>query len=151
MKGLGFASVVGVDPRFKKAYIKGQIKTGPDFSELNGCDIVIVLTSEGRNIIDAVHHLKRGVTIIDDTHPPIPEFLMNHLEKEKKADIYRVGVSLSGVKIFPRFPNYAEKWIPGCAVEAIVASNGDVTWANQEEFARVARDMGFTVRLRGGR
>jgi hypothetical protein len=103
-------------------------------------DIVIVLTAKGSDFSPYVDYLKMGAIVIDDTHPKI---------REKPGGIlfYKVALGLKGTKFTPRLPGYRNDWIPGCVVEAIVASATGSFNGSQSDFNKKAKKLGFFAHM----
>ncbi len=147
LKSMGFASVIGVDPRFKENRIlEDNIKKGRDFSLLNECDLVIILTPRGDDIKEIIPYLKKDIIVFDDTHPYIYKINIERIEKEKNGKVYKIVVSLEGMAIIPRFPGFESGWLPGCIVETIVASYNKI-WSDQNQFNKIAHNIGFQALL----
>jgi len=106
-------------------------------------DVVIALTPKGEDFLPYVKYLKRDAIIIDDTHPKVKK-----QEQPEGMTFYKVAVGLDGMKFFPKLPGYEADWIPGCAVEAIIAAKtGEFNGSSQEEFNKKARELGFFAHL----
>ncbi len=114
-------------------------ENGP--SLLQTADVVIVLTPRGSDFEPYVKFLKKGAIVIDDTHPKIHE-------KPQNVTFYKVAIGMKNVKFYPRLPGYRADWIPGCAVEAIVAAaTGKFGSRSQAEFNQQAKELGFFAHL----
>lgn len=108
---------------------------------LRKADIVVVLTPRGKDFVPYIKYLKKDAIIIDDTHPKITE-------QPPGMTFYKVAVGMDGVRFYPRLPGYKQNWIPGCAVEAMVAAaTGDFNGTSQEEFNQRAKNLGFFARM----
>ncbi len=128
LKEEGF-NVIGIDIEGTEFYSnRERIKTS---------DIVIVLTPRGDDFSPYIEELKEGAIVIDDTHPKI-------IERPEKNPFYKVAIGREGVKFIPRLPGYKPDWIPGCVIEAMVAAEtGYFNHLSQQEFNRMARELGF--------
>ena len=143
LKSMNFASVTAFDKMFEEdSKMKDNVKTGKDPSLLRKCNLLIVLTPRGDDILDLIPFFSEGVIILDDTHPFISKKIIKRIEKEKNGKIYKVAVFLSGVEIYPTFPGFKSDWIPGCIIETIV-SLYDKKWTNQNQFNEIAHKIGF--------
>jgi hypothetical protein len=103
-------------------------------------DIVIVLTAKGSDFAPYAKELKEGAIVIDDTHPRIRE-------KPEGIFFYKVALGLKGVNFTPRLPGYHNDWIPGCVVEAIVASATGSFNGEQSDFNQRAKELGFFAHM----
>jgi len=104
-------------------------------------DIVVVLTPKGEDFSPYVRHLKEGAIVIDDTHPKI-------VDRPIGVNFYKVAVGMKDTSFYPSLPGYESNWIPGCAVEAIMASaTGGFNGCSQKEFNQKAKELGFFAHL----
>lgn len=104
-------------------------------------DIVVVLTPKGEDFSPYVRHLKEGAIVIDDTHPKIED-------RPTGVNFYKVAVGMKDTSFYPSLPGYESNWIPGCAVEAIMASaTGEFNGCSQQEFNQKAKELGFFAHL----
>lgn len=147
LKAMNFAMVCGVDNNSKQLVagnVAGAILT-EDTNILANCDIVIILSSKGDDIKVTIPILKEGVIIVDDTHPPLSRKYFPSIKK-KNGKIYKVVLGLGNMISFPRWPNYDNRWLPGCTIEAIVVADRKEIMENfsQEEFDKKASEIGFT-------
>lgn len=132
--------VIGVDIEFRKSGV--ALKEDGEFL-LRLADIVVVLTPKGSDFLPYLRCLKKDAIIIDDTHPKIKEEA-----QPEGMFFYKVAVGMAGVKFYPPIPGYRADWLPGCAVEAMVASaTGEFNGRSQREFNRRAKEMGFFAHL----
>ncbi len=132
--------VIGIDIEFRQSGV--ALKEDGEVL-IRIADIVIALTPEGDDFLPYAKYLKNDAIIIDDTHPKIRR-------KDQPAGMvfYKVAVGLDGVKFFPRLPGYESDWIPGCAVEAIIAAKtGNFNGSSQQVFNQKARELGFFVHM----
>jgi len=143
LQTFGFATVIGVDLRFKSLRIKDQqrVKMGPNFSLLSECDLVVVLSPQGDDIKEAIPYLKQGVVVLDETYPPISKRNLGRIQS--KGEVYKVVLELKGVRFFPHLPKFKNKWLPGCVIEALLVSNSVKNWRSQNEFNKIASEMGL--------
>jgi len=144
LKDMGFAGVYGVDSDAKRLVLDNGrgIKLGKDSKLLEDCDIVIILTVKGDDAKDTLAHLKDGVIVIDDTHPPLSYKFFRPIQ-DKGGKIYKAALGLGTMISFPRWPNYDRRWLPGCTIESIVASCNGFTYPTQQAFDKAARLVGF--------
>lgn len=133
--------VVGVDPRILRKNGE-RLQMYRDPAELSNCDLIVVLTARGEQIEGAVEHFKKGVIVIDDTHPQLPRRLIKSIEK-KEGKVFKSVLTFDGLKFWPPLPNWEDNWLPGCCLEAIVISLSKKQIKNQEEFNVVASQLGF--------
>lgn len=145
LKKIGFRSIIGIDIDAQKIF--NQTITGVQLSDnfelLSKCDLVLILTRRGRDIEKEVSYFKPKVIIIDDTYPPIPKSLRKLIIQRKHAKIYQVIAELPKSKFIPHLPGYFSNWLPGCAVECLVASNSSIFhFSSQEEFNKEAKKIG---------
>lgn len=146
LQKMGFQSIIGIDSNSQK--ISNQkivgVQLSTNFEFLSTCDLVLILTSRGEDIKQKISYFKPGTIIIDDTYPPIPKTLRESIVQIKQAKIYRAIIELPGTELKPAIPGYASNWLPGCAVEAIVISDGNnFNLSTQEEFNVKAKEIGF--------
>jgi len=105
--------------------------------DIRDADIIIVLTPRGKDFIPYIPHIKDGAIIIDDTHPRIFARIPN-------ASLFKVAMSLEGVKFVPKLPGYHNKWVPGCAIEAILQAHfGKSQLTDPEHTAEAAVKLGL--------
>ena len=120
---MGFNMVIGIDDNKNKI---NQPITGVRLSDspelLKICDIVIILTSRGDDILNKKDYFKCGVIIIDDTYPAILKETVGLICQELNAEIYRTMIIGDSTKFVPSFPRFKNNWLPGCVIEAIVVS-----------------------------
>jgi len=132
-------NAIGIDIEIKKGGIVALDEDAKFF--LPNADLVVVLTPKGADFAPYVQYLKRGAIIIDDTHPKITD-------KPFGVHFYKVAVGMKDTKFFPRLPGYKQDWIPGCAVEAIMAAaTGEFNGCSQREFNQKAEKLGFFARM----
>ncbi len=129
----GFRNVKGIDikPKGKKIALA---ENAPEI--LAKADVVIVLMPKGSGFLPYSQYLKPAAVVLDDTHPQMREKL--------PQTVYKVAVEMPGARFFPRLPGYRANWMPGCAVEAIVAAkfkNEEVIRWTQHEFNEKAKEI----------
>ena len=78
--------------------------------------------------------------VIDDTHPGIRS-------RDMPQPVYKVALAWPGFEFVPRLPGYKKQWIPGCMLEAIVATQSSDSLASYHRFRETAREIGITVPL----
>ncbi|MBI5038891.1 MAG: hypothetical protein HZC13_03885, partial [Nitrospirae bacterium] len=145
LKGMGFKSLTGVDNESRRLQAaEGMgVELSQDPRALSGCELVVFLTPRGSDAEAYLSHLKKGVVVLDDTHPYLPRKFVRYIQETKKGRAYRVMMSLSGMSFLPSFPGYASEWLPGCVIEAVVATRHGNCLAEQEDFDGRAKSMGF--------
>jgi len=138
-------NIVAVDPRFTQPQTKYGIRLTPDPSEVHQCDLIVILTPKGEQVEDEIKYFKPGAIVVDDTHPSLPRRATPVIEKNS-GRLVKAGVSLEGVRFWPKLPGWGAHRIPGCCVEAmVVAASGDVRDETQEDFNALADQMGFSA------
>lgn len=148
---LGFVNLVSLDKpdRFPEEEQRGNVLYTSRAKRLEGLDVVVVLTARGEQIKDYVPYLK-GATVVDDTHPQLPSWLVNEL-LANQCRLYKVALTLDGVRFTPPIPGYRSEWIPGCAWQAVVTAagmnNGTYGFRTQDEFVSVARLLDYQTPL----
>lgn len=128
------------------ALLENQVRAGrnvtgfslnSDATQISQSDIVIVLTPRGKDFAPYIPHLKQGSIVIDDTHPRI-------FARLEHATLYKVAMSLDGVKFMPKLPGYRNNWVPGCAIEAILQARfGHDTITDPEKAKKAAAIIGL--------
>lgn len=129
-----------VDPRItaeKRTQV--WLSKGPEI--LADCDLVVVLAGKGEQFKDTVPYLKDGVIVVDDTHPQVPGDVCDEVRK-KGGKVFKAVLGLEGMKFWPRLPKWEAGWLPGCCVEAVVASMKGFS-TSQQEFDMRANEIGF--------
>jgi hypothetical protein len=114
-----------------------------DHSKLRTCDIVILLTGRGDDAAAAFRHFKKNVIVIDDAHPQLSRDYIEKIRLEKQGSVNKAVVGLEGIRYIPKLPGFKADWIPGCAVEVIVATKFGFTYQSQDEFNSLAVKAGF--------
>ena len=132
-------NAIGIDIEIKKGGIVALDEDAGGF--LPQADLVVVLTPKGSDFAPYVQYLKKGAIVIDDTHPKITD-------KPVGVKFYKVAVGMEETSFYPRLPGYRANWIPGCAVEAIMAAaTGEFNGCTQKEFNRKAKELGFFAHM----
>ena len=103
---------------------------------------MFVQTPKGSDFVPYYSALKTGAIVIDDTHPKI-----RVLPPPKKQSFFKVAIGKDGIRFFPRLPGYANSWIPGCVLEAIVEIATGKPDMPQAEFSRAAKKLNLFARL----
>jgi len=120
---------------------------GDDFTRIEECGIVIILTTQGNSGIESIiSHLNPYSVVISDTHPKITRSRWQEVNK-KVSGCYESATIYPGSWFFPSFPRWNNKTVPGCVVQAIVESVYDIKFEEQEQFNRYAIECGFVARL----
>lgn len=132
--------VTGIDIEARKSGV--SLQHGREIY-LQNADVVIVLTPKGSDFLPYIKHLKKDAIIIDDTHPKIREGA-----QPSGMHLYKVAMGIGSSRFIPGLPGYRANWIPGCALEAMVAAaTGDFNPASQAEFNNKALRMGFFAHM----
>jgi len=135
--GTGFIGAVLLENQASIGRRVTGFSLNSDASEISHADIVIVLTPRGKDFSPYIPHLKEGAIVIDDTHPRI-------FARLKNATLYKVAMSLDGVKFMPKLPGYRNNWVPGCAIEAILQARfGHDTITDPEKAKKAAATIGL--------
>lgn len=142
LEEIGFNDIICVDPRIIKEEKNENILLTRDPAALNNCDLAVVLTAKGEQIDAIIDHFKKGVIVIDDTHPQLPVHLENLIKSRKKGKIIKAALGLDGVYFSPRLPKWQADWIPGCCVEALVSAIFGFT-SSQRRFNELANMLNF--------
>lgn len=131
-------NAIGVDIEMKDNGIVALREDSSLFLPL--ADITVVLTPKGSDFAPYLRYLKKGSIVIDDTHP--------RMEQLSGFSFYKVAVGIEDTAFYPKLPGYHQKWIPGCAVEAIVASaTGKFNGIPQIRFNEEAKKLGLYAHL----
>lgn len=135
--GTGFIGAVLLQNQINIGRRATGFSQNSEVSEISTADIVIVLTPRGKDFTPYIPHLKDGAIVIDDTHPRIFARLEN-------ATLYKVAMSLDGVRFMPKLPGYRNNWVPGCAIEAILQARfGHDTITNPGKAKEAAATIGL--------
>lgn len=143
---MGFNMVIGIDDdqnKINQPIMDVQLSNNPKLLKI--CDIAIVLTSRGDDILNKKNYFKNGVIIVDDTYPAILKDAVSLICRESGAEIFRTIIINDGVKFIPSFPRFKNNWLPGCVIEAMVVSafGRDILSLPLERFSHHARNIGL--------
>jgi hypothetical protein len=142
--------IVVYDPKIERTRKTKSTLITSDQSNLEGCNVVILLTERGRQIEEIINSLKFGVIVIDETHPQIPNNLVDRIKQNKNGRVIKATVKLEGANFIPRLPLWQSAWIPGCCVGGMVASSDgpySPVLSSTEEFRKVAEKFNFEATL----
>lgn len=127
-----------IDAKINKAYFMGN-----KFQKISECGLVILLTTEGddgvRSIFD---YLNKEHVILSDTHPKISKEMWGKLS-HKNLNGYECAATHRDFSIFPTYPEYNSKMIPGCLLEAVVSSHSGQKVDDFDEFITVAEKLRY--------
>ena len=139
-----YKSVIAVENRLdpRASWPRNVTYTG-DHSKLKACDIVILLTGRGDDAAAAFQHFKQNIIVIDDAHPQLSREFVEKIRRDKQGSVNKAVVGLDGIRYIPKLPGFKANWIPGCAVEVIVATKFGFDYHNQDEFNSLAIEAGF--------
>lgn len=149
----GFGTVVAYDTRAREEYTRGNFRYTNNPKYLKDCNVIIILTPRGEDIENIIPFLKRGVMVLDDTHPEIPEFLVQRIEEEKQGEVWGIAVRKEGMMFWPKLLGFLAYALPGCAVEMFIESflrrrrKQSVSQFTQNEFNELAIQLGFYAAL----
>lgn len=146
-----YDKVIGFDPRYEEdneiATDCGTVLQTSSLAHLQDEKLYIGLTTHGDAILELEHHLAPGALIADDTHPCISMATRERLQKKQIA-VEKVVLSHEEFMMWPRMPNWNNRDIPGCLVEALVLlRQPDVGKSDFSDFCQEAEFLGFTGRL----
>lgn len=143
--------VIGFDPRYEEDNVittgQGTVIQTSALARLHDEKLYIALTHHGDAVLDLQHHIAPGALIADDTHPCISLRVRDRLQQRQIA-VEKVVLSHEEFMMWPRMPDWNNRDIPGCLVEALVllrrpeAGESDFT-----AFCQEAEFLGFTGRL----
>lgn len=143
LKNAAQHNITAVDPRFTQPKEQDGIRLTSDPSEVLNCDVIVVLTPKGEQVEDEIRYFKVGAIVVDDTYPSLPRRAISAIERNG-GRVVKAGVSLEGVRFWPKLPGWGVNRIPGCCVEAmVIAATGDIRDKTQEDFNTLADRMGF--------
>ena len=139
-----YKTVIAVENRLdaKATWPRNVVYTG-DHSKLKSCDIVILLTGRGDDAAAAFKHFRQDIIVIDDAHPQLSREYIEKIRMEKQGTVNKAVVGLDGIRYIPKLPGFKANWIPGCAVEVIVATRFGFEYHTQDEFNALAFEAGF--------
>ncbi|WP_339799977.1 PilZ domain-containing protein [uncultured Marinobacter sp.] len=146
-----YDKVIGFDTRYKEdretATDRGTVLQTSSVSHLRKEKLFIGLTTHGDAVLELQQHISPGALIADDTHPCISLQARERL-KEKQIAVEKVVLSHEEFLMWPRMPNWNNRDIPGCLVEALVLlRQPDIGAADFSAFCQEAEFLGFTGRL----
>ena len=107
-----------------------------DFDMLRTADLVVVQTPRGNDAVPYYENLKKSAILVDDAHPRITV-------PPNGIKFYKVAIGRPGVTFKPPLPGYRDYWIPGCVQESMVVAETGRADLQQEEFNRIAKELGF--------
>ena len=146
-----YDKVIGFDLRYEEdreiATDRGTVLQTASLSHLHNEKLFIGLTTHGDAVMELEPYLSTGALIADDTHPCISLPARERLQKRQIA-VETVVLSHEEFLMWPRMPDWNNRDIPGCLVEALVllrqpgAGEGDFS-----AFCQEAEFLGFTGRL----
>jgi len=139
-----YREIVAIEKRIDPALVWPDNVTYTESQvHLGSCDIIVILTGRGDDAAEALQHLKPGAIVVDDAHPQLPREFIQGILEAKRGAVFKAVVGLEGVRYVPKLPSFKPYWIPGCAVEVIVATRHGFTYSSQEEFNALAVETGF--------
>ncbi len=145
-----YSRVVAVDNRLDpSASWPSNVEYTDEHSKLASTDLTVLLTGRGDDAASAFHHFKQGIIIVDDAHPQLSREYIQKVRDEKQGSVFKAVVGLPGVRYVPKLPGFRADWVPGCAVEGIVAARFGYNYNSQEEFNRLADELGFQPIIEG--
>lgn len=143
LKNMNFMSIIGFDIRTEKDIISGNTIKSSNPKVLEKCDLLVILTANGDDIVGLIPSFKNEVIVLDDTHPSISKDNIKRINSGKEGSVYKVAAAMSNTIIFPEIPGFKSDWIPGCIVETIVSSYENNGWRDQDDFNKLAEKFGF--------
>lgn len=146
-----YDKVIGFDPRYEQdreiATDQGTILQTSSLAHLLDEKLYIGLTTQGDDVLGLLHHIAPGALIADDTHPCISLPARERLQEQQIA-VEKVVLSHEEFMMWPRMPNWSNRDIPGCLVEALVLlRRPGVGQGDFSAFCQEAEFLGFTGRL----
>ncbi|SFR54237.1 Predicted amino acid dehydrogenase [Marinobacter daqiaonensis] len=143
--------VIGFDPRYEAdrelTTEQGTVLQTSSLSHLKDEKLYIGLTHQGDAVLELRDHITPGALIADDTHPCISLAAREKLQ-ERQIAVEKVVLSHEEFLMWPRMPDWSNRDIPGCLVEALVLlRQPGVGEGNFSEFCQEAEFLGFTGRL----
>jgi len=146
-----YSQVVAFDPRFQVEQEEhlghSRILCTSNPERLKDHRLFIALSRHGDELLEWVDYIHAGSLIADDTHPCIS---FDGRERLTRHDITveKTVLSHDEFSMWPRMPNWNNRDIPGCLVEALVLLNRpDLTDGDFADFCREAERLGFSGRL----
>lgn len=146
-----YDKVIGFDPRYEQdreiATERGTILQTSSLSHLQDEKLYIGLTHHGDAVLELQQHITPGALIADDTHPCISLTARERLQ-ERQIAVEKVVLSHEEFLMWPRMPDWSNRAIPGCLVEALVLlRQPSVGEGDFSAFCQEAEFLGFTGRL----
>lgn len=146
-----FSQVVAFDPRFhveqEEHLENSRILRTSNPERLKDHRLFILLSRQGDDLLEWMEYIHSGSLIADDTHPCIS---FDGRERLKQHDIAveKTVLSHDEFSMWPRMPNWNNRDIPGCLVEALVLLNRpDLSDGSFADFCCEAEHLGFSGRL----
>ncbi|WP_350310613.1 PilZ domain-containing protein [Marinobacter sp. SS13-12] len=146
-----YDKVIGFDPRYEEdreiGTDQGTILQTSSPAHLEDEKLYIGLTHHGDAVLELQQHISAGSLIADDTHPCISLTARERLQQRQIA-VEKVVLSHEEFLMWPRMPDWSNRDIPGCLVEALVllrqpgAGEGEFS-----AFCQEAEFLGFTGRM----
>ncbi len=141
--------VIALDPKNRYDEREGKVWKTSNSEVLVQANLAVVFTGKGDDAKLAVKQLKRGVVVLDDTHPMIGREMVESL-RAKLASVYKVTSKGggSGLRYLPLLPDFRQGDIPGCLLEALVVSVfGRDSLVSYDVFEQRARSLGIVPNL----
>lgn len=146
-----YDKVIGFDPRYEEdreiTTDQGTVLQTSSVARLQDEKLYIGLTSHGDVVLDLQQYISPGSLIADDTHPCISLKARESLQQRQIA-VEKVVLSHEEFLMWPRMPDWNNRDIPGCLVEALVLlRQPGVGEGEFSSFCEEAEFLGFTGRL----
>ena len=142
LRAVGY-QVVGYDPKFQNTEVRGRATFTNDPSFISECPVAVLLTGDGKDIEGSIRYLVEGVVVADDTHPRMPRYIKERIQKEKRGIVYFIALFIRGVRFWPRLNTERPgRELVGCAVEAKFVAEG-VNVEDQGVVDTILRDKTF--------
>ncbi|MEQ5836289.1 PilZ domain-containing protein [Marinobacter sp. NFXS9] len=143
--------VIGLDPRYEEDNEintdQGTVLQTASLERLSDETLYIALTHQGDAVLDLYQHMPNGALIADDTHPCISLKVRERM-RERQIEVEKIVLSHDQFMMWPRMPDWNNRDIPGCLVEALVLlRQPDVAEGGFHRFCQEAEFLGFTGRL----
>lgn len=149
LQSVGCSNLIAFDLRYENERQENGVLYTCKNEDLQKAKIVVVLTAEGAQIEPQVRYLHKKI-IIDDTHPQLPDKLVEELERNR-CIVYKMALQVSGVIFDPPLPGFRKMWIPGCVWEALVVAHllktGKSRPQSQKDFDVEAYKLPFSIVL----
>lgn len=146
-----YDKVIGFDPRYEEdreiTTARGTVLQTASLAHLHDEKLYIGLTHHGDAVLELLHQMAPGALIADDTHPCISRQARERLQ-ERQIAVEKVVLSHEEFMMWPRMPDWNNRDIPGCLVEALVLLRQPEAGASDfSAFCQEAEFLGFTGRL----